>query len=82
MAFEALSIIFSASTDRLPSAHIALITKSMGLPPASYESRHMFMTSIGAHRRSAVLEIPDEYTDRSYILDVIKVDVIKGAWRK
>ncbi|KAJ7919212.1 hypothetical protein B0H13DRAFT_2431842 [Mycena leptocephala] len=56
MAFDALSILLSASPERLPSTHMFSVIQCLGLPSTSSDSREAFLTEIGL-RRSTIIEI-------------------------
>jgi hypothetical protein len=56
MAFDALSILLSASPERSPYIHMVSVIQCLALPSASSDSREAFSTEIGS-RRSAIIEI-------------------------
>ncbi|KAJ6561644.1 hypothetical protein B0H19DRAFT_1375022 [Mycena capillaripes] len=56
MVFPSLSVILSASADRLPVEHLDVICKSLGLPSVSVTSRSDVLNELGRRRREIVTQ--------------------------
>ncbi|KAJ7850966.1 hypothetical protein B0H13DRAFT_1905442 [Mycena leptocephala] len=50
MAFDVLSVLLSASPERLPFGHMVSVMQCLGLPSASCDSRETFLTEVGSRR--------------------------------
>ncbi|KAJ6471181.1 hypothetical protein DFH09DRAFT_1110647 [Mycena vulgaris] len=64
MSFWALSVVLSASEDRLPRQHLAVLAKCLGLSADPTASRIDLMSELGTRRRRIVSEHSNVHTAR------------------